>query len=126
MVIRVMPRFVCLLALVSCLTARSQGTVLFRADLSGSQAIPANQSPRTATADFSLEPNGTLYGAITFHQPINVTGASIFFSDSLAEVGALMYGFVQEPPPMNGYVFGRALSNLDHDFLMQGKWYVNV
>jgi hypothetical protein len=106
---------------------RGQGTILFHADLSGNQMTLPSSTTATASADFSLDSGGGLFGTIEFHDAIpDVNAVAIYFPASATEVGARMYLFNQEPPPMNGYFFGRQLTSFEQDFLFEGKWYVTV
>ena len=120
-----MLRLAIFLAFFGCLNSSAQGTILFRAELSGEKAIPPSPTPITATANFTLVDGVHFFGSLSFPEPITIGGAYVFISPPPNEPFNPMF-FSKTPEPMSEWIFNRDLTNLERDSLVQGNWYVNV
>jgi hypothetical protein len=117
---------------VLSIASYAQGTIEFRANLTGTQAVPANSSSKIGTGLFYLGPGNELVGlagAVNFI-PISM---QLFRSDSSTSLGTQIYNLPEGqfiPPWDDGdfyqdYDFTRRMiTQAEVDDLMSGKWWV--
>jgi CHRD domain len=109
--------------------ALAQGTLQFTVDLNGSNEVPPNDSPYTASGNLTLDGNTLDYSIGRLGWDFLPTSAGIYGPAAPGQTNSLIFDLgnysLSPNPPELGYGGGFTLTPGEISGLESGLWYVN-